>query len=91
MEKAEIIGKRIECIIGIIMLVPVFLGIIAFIFDVFNVEEGFVSIDTLSGEWTACYFNGGGMSAAPIYLALMAMVGAYLIKDSVKYFFMKSK
>jgi hypothetical protein len=31
------------------------------------------------------------MSAAPIYLALMAMVGAYLIKDSVKYFFMKSK
>jgi hypothetical protein len=91
MEKAEIIGKRIECIIGIIMLVPVFLGIIAFIFNVFNVEEGFVSIDTLSHEWTACYFNGGGMSAAPIYLALMAMVGAYLIKDSVKYFFMKSK
>ena len=91
MEKAEIIGKRIECIIGIIMLIPVFLGIIAFIFNVFNVEEGFVSIDTLSHEWTACYFNGGGMSAAPIYLALMAMVGAYLIKDSVKYFFMKSK
>lgn len=91
MEKAEIIGKRIECIIGIIMLVPVFLGIIAFIFDVFNVGEVFVSIDTLSDEWTSCYFNGGGMSAAPIYLALMAMVGAYLIKDSVKYFFMKSK
>ena len=91
MEKAEIIGKRIECIIGIIMLVPVFLGIIAFIFDVFNVEEGFVSIDTLSDEWTTSFLNGGGMSAAPIYLALMAMVGAYLIKDSVKYFFMKSK
>lgn len=91
MEKAEIIGKRIECIIGIIMLVPVFLGIIAFIFDVFNVEEGFVSIDTLSEEWTTSFFYGGGMSAAPIYLALMAMVGAYLIKDSVKYFFMKSK
>ena len=29
MEKAEIIGKRIECIIGILLLVPVFLGVIA--------------------------------------------------------------
>ena len=30
---------------------------------------------------------GGGMSAAPIYLGLMAIVGAYLIKNSARYIF----
>lgn len=31
--------------------------------------------------------GGGGMSAAPIYLGLMAMVGAYFIKNSARYIF----
>ena len=35
--------------------------------------------------------GNGGMSAAPIYLALMALAGAYLIKDSLKYLFMTSE
>lgn len=45
----------------------------------------------LSGAWTAEYSDGGGMSAAPIYLGMMAMVGAYLIKDSLHYFFIKEE
>ena len=36
----------------------------------------------LSSAWTAKYDQGGGMSAAPIYLGLMALSGVYLIKDS---------
>lgn len=43
----------------------------------------------LSSRWTARVENGGGMSAAPIYLGMMAMVGAYLIKDSLYYFFIE--
>ena len=94
MEKAEIIGKRIECIIGIMLLVPVFLGIIAFVFNLLGSDEDFATMSNLSYKWTCDWSGesgGGGMSAAPIYLALMAIAGAYLIKDGLKYFFMKSK
>ena len=94
MDKATIIGKRIECIIGIILLVPVFLGVIAFVSNLFGSDGDFASMSDLSYKWT-CDWSGesgcGGMSAAPIYLALMAIAGAYLIKDSFKYFFMKSQ
>ncbi len=99
MEKAEIIGKKIECIIGIIMLIPSIISVVAFVICIFSSYHKFYTMNNLTPSWT-CYvtsFGGeydnaaGAMSAAPIYLALMAMVGAYLIKDSVKYFFMKSK
>lgn len=43
----------------------------------------------LSLAWTAKYDQGGGMSAAPIYLGLMALAGVYLIKDSIYSFFQK--
>ena len=93
MDKATIIGKRIECIIGIILLVPVFLGVIAFVSNLFGSDGDFASMSDLSYKWTCDWSgeSGGGMSAAPIYLALMAIAGAYLIKDSFKYFFMKSQ
>ena len=97
MDKATIIGKRIECIIGIILLVPVFLGVIAFVFNLLGSDGGFAAMSNLSSKWTCDWFGDVGegmsaaMSAAPIYLSLMAIAGAYLIKDSFKYFFMKSK
>lgn len=40
-------------------------------------------LSNLSSDWN----GGGGMSAAPIYLGLMAIVGAYLIKNSARYIF----
>jgi len=103
MEKAEIIGKRIECIIGILLLVPVFLGVIAFILCLFKGSNDFCTLDNLSSTWSFClkpfrstpYSDisaaAGAMSSAPIYLGLMAIAGVWLIKDSFKYFFMKSK
>ncbi len=94
MDKATIIGKRIECIIGIFLLVPVFLGVIAFVSNLLGDDGEFARMSELSYKWSCDWSGengGGGMSAAPIYLALMAIAGAYLIKDGLKYFFMKSK
>ena len=106
MDRAIIISKRIECIIGIIILVPVFLGVIAFVICLFNGSDDFCTLDNLSRTWSYSLrsfnhtrLNGevsqfaaaGAMSSAPIYLGLMAIAGAWLIKDSFKYFFIKSK
>ena len=90
-EKALIKAKKIECWIGIFFLIPPFLGVIAFVFNLLGSDGDFVRMSNLSSSWTNDYaYNaGGGMSAAPIYLAIMAMVGAYLIKDGLKFFFIK--
>lgn len=109
METSEIWGKRIECIIGLIMLIPPILGIIAFTISIFSVNYpgDFASMKYLSDNWTASIEvpyevnfstfgndikgSAGAMSSLPIYLGLMAMVGAYLIKGNFKYLFIKSK
>ena len=107
MEKAVIIGKRIECVIGMILLVPAFLGIIAFVLCLFDCSNDFSTMDNLSQTWSDSLqsfenreiYSGKvthfaaveAMSSAQIYLGLMAIAGVWLIKDSFKYFFMKSK
>ena len=87
-EKALIKAKKIECWIGFFFLIPPILGVIAFVFCLFDNDGEFARMGNLSSDWTTNYSDGGGMSAAPIYLALMALAGAYLIKDSLKYLFM---
>ena len=87
-EKALAKAKKIQCIIGLFFLIPPILGVLAFVFCLFGDDSDFSRLYSLSSDWTARVENGGGMSAAPIYLGLMAMTGAYLIKDSLKYFFM---
>lgn len=96
MEMATIKAKKIECLIGILFLIPPILGVVFFIFSVFGAScHSIAQLDELYDGWTACwgYSNngggGGGMSAAPIYLGIMALAGAYLIKDSIKYLFVK--
>ncbi len=100
MKKSEIYGKRIECIIGIIMLIPPLLGVICFVINLFIENAGgFATLNNLSNNWSASYyydFRGreicipvAAMSAAPIYLGIMALAGSYLIKDSIQYFFTK--
>lgn len=44
----------------------------------------------LSSNWTNDYSSerGGGMSAALIYLGLIALSGTYLIKDSIHCLFL---
>lgn len=98
MEKAVIIGKRIECILGFILLIPVIIGVVAFLICIFSGDSEFYTLDNLTSSWS-CYVGSfgyedrsaaGAMSSTPIYLGLMAIAGVWLIKDSLKYFFMKS-
>ena len=70
-------------------MIPPILGVIAFVLQIFEVDTDFSMMRELSSAWTAKYDQGGGMSAAPIYLGLMALAGVYLIKDSIYIFFKK--
>lgn len=93
-EKALITGKKIECWLGVFLLIPPILGVISFVLCLFDNDGDFARMRNLSSDWTTNYGydrGGGGMSAAPIYLALMALAGAYLIKDSLKYLFLTSE
>lgn len=86
MDKAIIKAKKVECIIGLFFLLPPVFGVIAFVFEQFG-----ATILKLSSTWTARVYEGGGMSAAPVYLGLMAIAGVYLIKDSFYAFFTKNE
>lgn len=91
-EKALIKAKKVECCIGFFFFIPAVLGALAFIFAMLGFDTDFAKLKTLSYRWMADYGeNGGGMSAAPIYMGIMASVGAYLIKDNLKYFFIKEE
>lgn len=87
--KALAKAKKIQCVLGIFFLIPPILGVFAFVFCLFDSDGKFARMYNLSANWTCD--SGGGMSAAPIYLGMMAMVGAYLIKDSLKYFFVEEE
>ena len=90
-DRKTIIEKKIECIIGLFFLIPPIIGVVAFILSLIDPYMDFANLDFLSAEWTAIVDTGGGMSAAPIYLAIMAFVGAYLIKDKLRYFIKDKK
>lgn len=92
-EKALIKAKKIQCILGIFFLIPPILGVIAFVLNLLGSDGDFAKMRNLSFHWVCDYSSdgGGGMSAAPIYLGMMAMVGAYLIKDSLQYFFIEEE
>lgn len=89
MDKAVIKAKKAECIIGLFFLLPPVLGVIAFVLQLFGADTDFSELRELSLNWTMGYADGGAMSAAPIYLGLMAIAGVYLIKDSFQFLFYK--
>ena len=89
MDTAIVKAKRIECFIGLFLLLPPILGVIAFVLQIFEADTDFSMMRELSSAWTAKYDQGGGMSAAPIYLGVMALAGVYLIMDSIHYLFVK--
>ena len=92
MDTTIVKAKRIECFIGLFLLLPPILGVIAFVLQIFNADLDFSQMRDLSSNWTNDYSSegGGGMSAAPIYLGLMALSGVYLIKDSIHFLFLCS-
>ena len=80
---------------GLFLLLPPILGVFAFVLQLFNADTDFSEMRNLSSDWTTNYGydqgGGGGMSAAPVYLGLMAIAGVYLIKDSFYTFFIKDE
>lgn len=79
----------LERVVGIIFLIPPALGVIFFLLSVFifiNRIGDIPALDNLSSNWTGNYNTLGDshMSAAPIYLGLMAIAAAVLLKDSRK-------
>ena len=91
MDKAVIKAKKVECIIGLFFLLPPVLGVFAFVFQLFGADTNFSELSELSAKRTARFDQGGGMSAAPVYLGLMAIAGVYLIKDSFYALFVKNE
>lgn len=91
MDDSNVKGKKIECIIGILFLIPPILGVLSFVLCLFDCDWDFATMRNLSPNWTNDYSGngGGGMSAAPIYLGLMALAGTWLVKDSIQYLFKK--
>lgn len=77
---------RLERVFGIILLIPPILGVFMFILNLFSQDLGKMS--NLSHEWTGDWNSsgdggGGYTSAAPIFLGLMAIAGAFL-KEQTK-------
>jgi len=71
--KAIVIEKRIECIIGILLLISPFINVYCYL------------LDYMSGaEWT-----DESHSSVLIFIGLIALAGAYLFKDGFRYFFQK--
>ena len=82
---------RLERIFGIILLIPPIIGVLFFSLNLLSNDLGkIVEMSNLSSEWTGYmkYSSEGGgggyTSAAPIYLGLMAIAGALLLKGTDK-------
>jgi len=84
-------GIRLERIFGIILLIPPIIGVLLFILNLLSNDMGeIIEMRNLSSEWTGTYGyandsgGGGYTSAAPIFLGLMAIAGALLLKGTDK-------
>lgn len=82
---------KLERIFGIILLIPPILGVLLFLINLFVEDPGRIAeLTNLSWKWTGSYDyssqggGGGFTSAAPIYLGLMAIAGAILLKGTDK-------
>ncbi len=74
-------------VIGYILLSPALISVVLFFYDLFI--GSLQLFNSLHVDWAGDYrFSGGGgagyTSALPFYFGLMAIAGAYLIKDSKK-------
>lgn len=91
METNEMKRKpKLTKVIGIIFLIPPLIGVLAFLLAIFD-NNLFTDIEDYvawSGDadynWSNSMGGGGGggySSMLPVYLGLMALSGAYLIKE----------
>ncbi len=71
-------------IIGIIFILPPLLGVVSFIGNIFGADDRFFTLWYLSSNWTG---GDNAMSAAPLYLGLMAIAGAFFIIGAIALWF----
>ena len=88
MDKEILLEKKILAILGVFFLIPPILGVFAFVLQLFDADWEFSTLYNLTSNWSA---GDNGMSAAPIYMALMAFAGIWLIKDNLRYILKKNK
>jgi hypothetical protein len=74
----------IERILGFILLIPPLVSVLFFLYSVFDDKhkDSAVQLDNLNANWSGA--GEGFTSAAPIYLGLLAIAGAILIRNSGK-------
>jgi hypothetical protein len=80
-------GIQLERIFGIVLLIPPAIGVILFLLNLVSNDPGNIpELRNLSNNWTGDYDSDGGgyTSSAPIYLGLMAIAGALLLKGTDK-------
>lgn len=69
-----------QIVIGLILIAPALVGSIFFLLNVFGYNGLYAAtLNNLSSKWI-----GDNMSAAPIFMGLMAMAGAYLLNNVIK-------
>ena len=84
-EKPIKFNIKVEKIVGAILLIPPILGVLFFVLGLFSTDLGnVIELRNLSRHWSGNYsYEGGGYtSAIPIYLGLMAIAGALLLKGT---------
>jgi hypothetical protein len=76
---------RLERITGIILLIPPVVGVLLFvIYLLFPGSNKILQTAQLGDALMGRFYNGGYVSAAPIYLGLMAIAGSILLKGTDK-------
>lgn len=81
-ENAIIKEKKFEFWLGLVFLIPPILGVVTFVMYFLGLDSNFYG-----KPYKAWSRGSGGMSAVPIYLGIMAIVGAYLVKNNARYVF----
>lgn len=99
MDKEIIKEKKIEAYLGLLFCLPAVIGVICFLLNmIFGDYTG--SLDKLEGIWgtiesSGCWENSAyGYAAAsptPIFMCLLALVGAYLLKGNLHYILKKKE
>ena len=92
MDKEIIKEKKIEAILGLLFCLPAVIGVICFIVNLCT-DGDTCKLSSLRGQWDWQYGgeSGGATPPIPLYFGLMAIAGAYMLKNSLRYLFYKEE
>jgi TRAP-type mannitol/chloroaromatic compound transport system permease small subunit len=82
MEKDIKLEKIVEAIVGIIFLIPPIISVICFVVNLTS-DGDHCRLTSLSGQWNR--YGDGVSSTVVVYFGLMAIAGAYMLKNSLRY------